>query len=123
MRHWSLYHPRVMRWTDPIDHHVAGIERQLKPYTSPHHLTVKAQKQQVGDTHTTYNRTWKIEQVRLDQSMDRGGTPRRERTVTNPGVASTTTPRAKIAYELHPNCAATWPDTEAPHTPYASPMR
>ena len=59
--------------TDPIDHHVAGIERQLKPNTSPHPLAVKAEKQQLGDTHTTYDKTWKIGQVRPGQSTDRGG--------------------------------------------------
>ena len=57
MRRWSLYHPSVTRLTDPTDHHVVGTERQLKPDTSPHHLAVKAEKQQLGDTHMTYDRT------------------------------------------------------------------
>ena len=112
-----------MRLTDPIDHHMAGTERQLKPYTSPHHLAVKSEKQQLGDTHMTYDRTWKIEQVRPDQSMDHEGVPWRERTAINPGATSTTTPRPKTAYRLHSNCVVIWPDIEAPHTPYASPMR
>ena len=27
----------------------------------PHHLAIEAEKQQVGDTHMTYDKTWKIE--------------------------------------------------------------
>ena len=57
MRRWSLYHQRITRMTDPIGHHVAGTERQLEPNTSPHHFAVKAEKQQLGDTHMTYDRT------------------------------------------------------------------
>ena len=71
----------------------------------------------------TYDRTWKIEQDRQDQSMDRGGVPWLVRTAIKPGVTSTTMPRPKTAYGLHPNCAVMLPDTEAPHTLYASPMR
>ena len=84
-----------MRLTDPIDHHVAGTERQLKPNTSPHHLAIKAEKQQLGETPMTYDRTWKIEPVRPDQAMDHGGVPRREKKAIKPGTASITRPGAE----------------------------
>ena len=123
MRSWSPYHPRVTRLTEPTDHHVAGTERQLKPNTSPHHLAVKAEKQQLKDTHMTYDRTWRIGKVRPGQSTDRGGVLRRERWDIKPGAINTTNPGLKTAYGLHLNCVVTWPDTEVPHTPYASLMR
>ena len=123
MRRWSPYHPCVMRLADPIDHHVARIERQLKPNTSPHHLAGEAEKQRLQDTPMTSNRTWKIEPVRPYQSMDHGSVPQREKTTIKPGATSITMPRPKTAYGLHPNCVVTWPDNDAPHTPNASPMR
>ena len=70
-----------------------------------------------------YDRTWRIELVKPDQSTDRRGVPRCEKTAIKPGVTSIITPEPKTAYGLHPNYVVTWPDTEAPHTPYASPMR
>ena len=51
------------------------------------------------------------------------GVPQREKTTIRPGAIGTTSPRPKTAYGLHPNCVMTSPNTEAPHTPYASPMR
>ena len=123
MRCWSLYHPRVTRLTDPTDHHVAGTERQLKPNTSPHHLVVKAEKQQLGDTLMTYVGAWTIEPARPGQSTDQGGVPKRDKTTIRLGTTKTTPPGLKIAYGLHLNCVVTLPDTKAPQTPYASPMR
>ena len=123
MRPQSLYRQRVKLPTNLTDHHVAGTERQLKPNTSPHHLAVKAEKQQLGDTLMTYVRTWIIEPVRPGQSMDQGGVPKREKMAIRPGMTNTTSPGLKTAYRLHPNCVVTLLDTEAPHTPYASPMR
>ena len=57
-RRWSSSYQHVMWLTD---HHVAGTKRQLKPNTSPYHLCVKVETQQLTDTHITYGRTWKIE--------------------------------------------------------------
>ena len=71
----SLDRSCVMLPTKLTDHHVARIERQLKPNTSLHHPTIKAKRQQVHDTLTTYDRTWLIESVRLDQYMDHGCMP------------------------------------------------
>ena len=112
-----------MQLMDLTDHHVAETEWQLKPNTSPHHLAVKAEKQQLRDTHMTYDRTWTIEPVIPDQSIDQGGVPQCEKTAIRPGTTSTTSPGPKTAYGLHPNYVVTLPDSEAPHTPYASPMR
>ena len=108
--------------TDLTDHHVAGTEWQLKSNTSPHHLIVEAEKQRLQDTLMAYNRTWTIEPVKPDQSMDQGGVPQREKMAIRPGATSITSPGPKTAYGLHPNSVVTWPDTEAPHTPYASPI-
>ena len=71
----------------------------------------------------TYDRTWKIEPIRPDQSTDHGGVPRREKTAIKPGTTSITTSGLKTAYGLHPNSVVTWPDIEVPHTPYALLMR
>ena len=119
----SPYLPRITLLTDPTNLHVVGIEWQLKPNTRLHHPTVKVGRQQLQDTPTTYNRTWIIEPVRPEQSMDQGGVPQREKTTIRPGATSTTSPGPKIAYGLQSNYAVTLADTEASHTPYASPMR
>ena len=58
------------------DHHAVGIKRQLKPNTSPPHLTVKAEIKQLGDIPTTYVRAWRVEQVRTDRYMDHGDAPK-----------------------------------------------
>ena len=122
-RLWSLYRQRVTLLMDLTDQHVAGTERQLKPNTSPHNLAVEAERQRLQDTCMTYDRTWTIEPVRPDQSMDQGGVSQREKTAIRPGATSITTSKPKTAYGLHLNCVVTSPNTEAPHTPYASPMR
>ena len=109
--------------TDLTDHHMAGIERQHKPNTNLHHLAAKAGEHRLRDTPMTFDRTWKIEPVRPDQSTDHGTVLQHERMAIRPGATSTTSPGPKTAYGLHPNCVVTSPDTEAPHTPYASPMR
>ena len=59
MRHRSPYHHRAMRLTD---HHVVGTKWQLKPNTSPPHLTVKAEIKQLGVIHMTFGRAWTVEQ-------------------------------------------------------------
>ena len=116
-RRWSPYYQRVMRLTN---HHVAGTKRQFKPNTSPHYLTVKTETQQLGDTHMTCGMTWKIEQVRPDRSMDRGGVPRCAMMATRLDVTNITTSGPKTADELHPRYITTWPNKEAPQTPFAS---
>ena len=115
--------PRVTLLSERTDHHVAGTERQLKPNTRLHHPTVKVERHQLQDTLMTYGRTWLIEPDIPDQSMDQGGAPQREKKAIRPGATSTTSPRPKTAYGLHPNCVVMFPDTKAPHTHYASPMR
>ena len=57
------------------------------------------------------------------QYKDQGGGPQREKMAIKPGATNTTSPGPKIAYGHHLNRIMTWPDTEAPHTPYASPTR
>ena len=113
----SLYLPCVMLLTDLTVHHAAGTERQIKPDTRLHHPAVKAERQQLQDTLTTYDRTWIIEPVRPDQYTDQGGGPQRKQTTIKPGTRSITSPGLKTAYGLHSNCVVTWPDIEAPHTP------
>ena len=54
--------------------------------------------------------------------MHEGG-HQRKKTAIKPGAINTTSPGPKIAYGLHPNCSMTSPDTEEPHTLYASPMK
>ena len=77
MKHFNPYHQHVTRLTD---HHVAGTKRQLKPNTSPYYLALKKETQQLGEIRMTYGKTWKIEQVRVDRSTDRGDVPKRART-------------------------------------------
>ena len=71
----------------------------------------------------TCDRTWTIEKVIPDQFMDHEGVHQREKTTIKPGTISTTSHGPKTAYRLHPNCVMMPPDTEEPHTLYASPMR
>ena len=71
----------------------------------------------------TCGMTWKTGQARQDQSMDQRGVLQRARTTIRPAMTGTTSPGPKTAYGLHPNCVVTPPDTEVPHTPYASPIR
>ena len=119
----SQYRQSTKLLTSPTDHHIDGTYHLLMTNTSPHHSAIGAGRQQPRATPTTYARTWTIELVKQDQSMDQAAVLQRERTAVRPGATSTTSLRPKIAYGLHPNCVATSPDTEAPHTPYASPMR
>ena len=123
MRRWSPYHPCVMRLEDPIDHHVAGTERQPKTNTSLHQLALEAEKQRLRGTCTTCDRTWIIELVIPDQFMGHEGVHQRKKMDIKPGAAHTTSHGPKTAYKLHPNCVVTLPDIEAPQTPYASSMR
>ena len=54
-----------------------GTKRQLKPNTSPPHLTVKAETTQLVVTHMTFGRTWTIEKDIPDRSRDHEDGPDR----------------------------------------------
>ena len=71
----------------------------------------------------TCGMTWKTEQVRPDRSMDCGGVPGCATMAIGPDVTNITTPGPKTTEELHPSYITTWPDIEAPHTPFASLMK
>ena len=117
MRRWSPYHHRIMRMTD---HHAVGTKRQLKPNTSPPHLTVKVEIKQLGVIHMTFGRTWTVEQDIPDRSTDREDVPRHAATTIYLDVTSLVTSGPKIADGLHWSYVAMWPDIEAPHTLFAS---
>ena len=108
---------------DQTGHHVGEIKWPLTLNINPHHLAVEAERHQLQDTPTTYDRTWTIEQAKPDQSIDQRGMPQREKMAIRLGVIGTTSPGPKTAHERHPNSVATSRGTKAPHTPYASPMR
>ena len=122
-RPWSQYRQSTKLLTNPTDHHVDGTDWLLMPNTSPRHPVAEARRQRPRAIPTTYARTWIIEPVRQDQSMDLGGVLQCERTAIRPGVIGTTSPGPKTAYGLHSNCVVMSPATEEPHTPYASSMR
>ena len=108
---------------DLTGHLMDGTERQPKPNTNLRHLTQEAEKQRPQDARTTCDRTWTIEPVIPDQSMDHEGVHQREKTAIKPSAINTTSHGLKTAYGLHPNYAVTSPGTEEPHTLYASPMK
>ena len=103
-----------------VDHNLVRIKRQLKPKTRPPHLTVKARIKQVGVVHTTFDRTWTVEQDTQDGSTDREDVPRHAMTATNSDVTNLATPGPKTANVLHRRYVAVWPNIEAPHTLFAS---
>ena len=117
MRHRSPYHRRTMRLTD---HHVVGTKWQLKPNTSPPHLTVKAEIKQLGVIHMTFDRTCTVEQDIPDRSTDREDAPRHATTAIYSDVTNLVTPGPKTADALHRSYIAMRPDIEAPHTLFAS---
>ena len=117
MRRWSPYRHHAMRLTD---HHVVGTKRQLKPNTSPPHLTVKAETKQLGDIHMTCYKTWTVEQARTDRSMDHGDVPQHAITAIQPDAAIILTPGPRTAHRLHPSYVVTSPDIKASHTHFAS---
>ena len=120
MRPLSQHRQSINLLTNLTNHHVDGTDRPLTPNTSPRHPVVEAVRQRPRAIPMTYARTWTIEPVRQDQSMGQGGALQRERTAIRPSVTGTTPPRPKTTFGLHPNYAATSPNTEAPHTHYAS---
>ena len=119
----SQYRQSTKLLTGPTGHHVDRTVRLLMPNTSARHPTVGVGRQRPRATPTTYARTWTIEPIRQDQSTGKGGMLQHKRTAIRPSATGTTSPETKTAFGLHLNCTATSLDTEASHTPYASPMR
>ena len=117
MRRWSPYHHRTMR---QANHYLVRIKRQLKPNTRPPHLAVKARIKQLEVVHTTFDRTWTVEQDTQERSTDREDVPRHATMATYPGVTNLATPGPKTANGLHRRYVAVWPNIEAPHTLFAS---
>ena len=68
----------------------------------------------------TFDRTWTAEQEIPDRSTDHEDMPRHVTTAIYLDVTSLITPGPNAADELHPSYVTTWPDIEAPHTPFAS---
>ena len=112
-RRWSPYHHRTTR---PTNHHAVRIKRQLKPNTRPPHLAVKARIKQLGVVHTTFDRTWTVEQDTQDRSTDREDMPRHATMATYSDVSNLSTPEPKTAKGLLRSYVAVWPNIEAPHT-------
>ena len=86
---------------------MAGTERQLKPNTSPLHPAVEAKRQRLQDTLMTYDRTWTIEPVRPDQSMNQGDVLQQEMTAIKLGMISITKLGLKTEHGCHPNSVVT----------------
>ena len=99
----------------PTGHHAVGIKRQLRPNSSLPNHPAKIKMKEFGVTRMTIGRPWTVEQDIQDRSTNREDVPRDTTTATYSDVTNLTTPG--------PNAAATRPGTEAPHTPYALPMR
>ena len=53
------------------DHPVVGIKWQLRPNNSPPHRLVKTGTEQLETIHTTFGKSWTVEQNTPDQSTDR----------------------------------------------------
>ena len=71
----------------------------------------------------TFKRTWIVVQGTQDQSTDREDTPPHATTSTYSDVTNLDTPELKTANGLHQRYVAVWPNIEAPHTRFASPMK
>ena len=108
-RRRNPYLPRVMRPIDNhavgtvrrTDHHVVGIERQLRPNSSLPHRLVKIETKQLGVAHTTSDRPWIVEQDIHDLFMDREDVPRHVMMATYSDVTNLVTPELITADELH----------------------
>ena len=112
-----MYRQCVMRLTD---RHTVGVKQQLKPNTRPPHLAIKARIKHLGVIHTTFGRTWTVEQDIQDRSTDREDVPRHETTATYSDVRNLATPGPKTENGLHRRYVAVRPNIEAPHTLFAS---
>ena len=105
------------------DHHVVGIERQLRTNNSLPHRLVKIETKQLGVTHTTSGRPWIVEQDIPDRYTDCEDIPRHVMMATYSDVTNLVTPEPTTVDGLHRSYVATWPDIEAPHTLFASLMK
>ena len=117
---WSPYHCHTMR---QVADNSVRIKRQLKPNTIPPHLTVNARITQLTIVQTTYSETWAVEPDTQDRSTDREGMPRHATMATYPDVTNLATPEPKTVKGLLRSYVAVWPNIEAPHTRFASPMK
>ena len=107
----------------PTGHPAVGIKQQLRPNNSLPHRPIKIETKEFGVARTTSDRPWTVEQDIQDRSTDREDVPRgTTTTATYSDVTNLTTPGPNTADGLCQNYAMTWPDIEAPHTPFASLM-
>ena len=106
-----------------VDHNLVRIKRQLKPNTRPPHLAVKARIKQLRVVHTTFDRTWTVEQDTQDRSMGREDVHRHATMPTYSDMTNLDTPGPKTASGFHRRYVAVWPYIEAPHTLFASLMK
>ena len=117
---WSPYLRHTMR---PVTNNSVRIKRQLKSNTRPPHLSVKAGTTQATITQTTCRGTWTIEQDTQDRSTDRESMLRYAMMASYSDVSNLAMPEPKTAKGLLRRYVIVWPNTEAPHTPYASQMK
>ena len=102
------------------DHPAVGIKRQLRPNNSPPHRLAKTGTEQLGTIHTTFSRSWTVEQDTLYQSTNREDASRHATTATYSDMTNLATPGPNAADGLHQSYAAMRPGTEVPHTLSAS---
>ena len=119
-RRWSPYHHHTMR---QVADNFVWIKRQLKPNTRPPHLAVKARITQLTVVQATFGGTWTVEQDTQDRSTDHEGITGRAKMATYPDMTNLATPEPKTANGLLRSYVAVWPNIEAPHTLFASPMK
>ena len=84
------------------------------------HLAVKARIKQLGVVHTTFGRTWTVEQDTQDRSTDREDVLLCKTINVTPDTVKVNPAGPNTAGKTHPSCVTIYPNTEAPHTPYAS---
>ena len=87
-----------------------GIERQLRPNSSLPHRHVNTEIKQFGVIHTTFGRTWIVEQDIPDRFTDREDVPRHVMMATYSDVTNLVTPGSTTADRLHQSYFAMQPD-------------
>ena len=117
MRPVDHYVVGIVRRTD---HHAVGIKRQFGQNSSPPHRHTKIETKQLGVIHTTFGRTWTVEQDIPGRSTDREDVPRHAMMATYSGVTNLATPGPITADGTHRSYVMMRPDIEAPHTLFAS---
>ena len=113
----NLHHQETIRLTD---HPVVATERPLGPPPEPYPGIARKAQGHRG-TLRTCEIYWRIRQDNQDRSMDRVGAPRYVMTTVAPDTVSLAGPN-KI-YKALLNSVVISPNTEAPHTHYASQMK